>query len=70
MAEKISYEKAYAELQEIIRKVEEDQPGIDELTQLMKRAATLIASCKSKLRETETELLQAFDEPKSDENNS
>ncbi len=55
-----SYEKAMAELQEIIQALQEEAVNIDELSTKVKRAAELIKFCKQKLRATESELNDLF----------
>ncbi|MBI1183335.1 exodeoxyribonuclease VII small subunit [bacterium] len=62
---KLTYEKAQLELQEILKVLEFEQPGIDELNKKLKRAAELIKYCKQKLRETQTsvdEIIDSIDE--------
>lgn len=59
---KISYQDAIQELEEIVNAIEEDSLDIDELSDEVKRALTLIDHCRSKLRSTEESIQQAFDE--------
>ncbi len=56
MAEKFSYEKAKAELEEILSELENGETGIDTLARHVKRASELIRLCREKLRATETEI--------------
>ena len=56
MQENINYEKAVAELEEIARKMENDQLDIDSLTLQLKRAQQLIRLCKDKLTKTDEEI--------------
>jgi exodeoxyribonuclease VII small subunit len=58
----MNYEKAYQELQGIVQELQNGQIGIDDLSTKIKRAAELIQFCKEKLRNSETELQQLFDE--------
>ena len=58
----MNYEKAYQELQGIVQALQNGQIGIDDLSTKIKRAAELIQFCKEKLRNSETELQQLFDE--------
>ncbi len=51
-----SYDAALAELQEIVRNLESDDSGIDQLAEQVKRASELLAFCRAKLRQTETEI--------------
>ena len=59
--EKLSYSKALAELEEIVGKMEDNKYEIDELTEKVKRVATLVKFCKEKLRETGNEVQKIFD---------
>lgn len=60
--ENISYEKALSELQTIVNALENGEIGIDELSQQIERAATLIRFCQEKLRGTEEQINSLFDE--------
>lgn len=53
----ITYDEALAELQQIVSDMEDEQISIDHLSDKVRRAAELIASCRAKLRQTE-ELLE------------
>ena len=62
----INYSEAFAELQKIVSDMEEGEIGIDELSEKVKRAATLIAICKKKLHHTEEDvknILKELEEP-------
>ena len=54
--EKITYDKAYEELESILQSLESDESGIDLLANKVKRAYELITFCKEKLKLTEDEL--------------
>ena len=56
MNEELKYEEAFAQLQEIVRKMENDEYSIDELAVQLKTAQRLIKFCKDKLTKTEEEL--------------
>lgn len=57
MAEKkITYTEAFSELQEIVKKMENADISVDELTQNIERASFLIQVCRDKLTKTETEV--------------
>ncbi len=45
-----------AEIEEIVAKLEDNQLDVDELSEKVKRVSRLIAFCKSKLHDTETEV--------------
>lgn len=54
-----TYEKAYAELEEIVASLEGDDVPIDTLAEKIKSATELIQFCKTKLRSTEEEFEKA-----------
>ena len=53
---KLNYKEAMAEIEEIVAKLEDNQLYVDELSEKVKRVSCLIAFCKSKLHDTETEV--------------
>ena len=56
MAKEIKYEAVLAELQTIVRKMENDELDIDEMSVQLKRAQELIKLCKDKLTKTDEEI--------------
>jgi exodeoxyribonuclease VII small subunit len=65
MAEKITYDKAKAELEQILEELEGGEVGIDQLAKLVKRANELIKLCKDKLKATDEEvktILESFED--------
>ena len=52
----MKYEKAYAELQTIVRQMENDELDIDQMAEQLKRAQELIKTCKDKLTKTDEEI--------------
>ena len=54
--EEIKYETAFAELQSIVTKMENDELDIDQLSEQLKRAQELIKFCKDKLTKTDEEI--------------
>ena len=56
MSKDIKYEAAYAELQAIVRKMENDELDIDQMADQLKRAQELIKLCKDKLTKTDDEI--------------
>ena len=56
MSKEIKYEAALAELQTIVRKMENDELDIDEMSVQLKRAQELIKLCKDKLTKTDEEI--------------
>ena len=56
MYENPKYEEALAQLDTIVRKMEQNEYDIDELAAQLKTAQRLIKFCKDKLTKTEEEL--------------
>jgi exodeoxyribonuclease VII small subunit len=56
MKQEQKYEAAFAELQTIVRKMENDELDIDEMSEQLKRAQELIKFCKDKLSKTDEEI--------------
>jgi len=54
----INYTSAFDELQMIVKEIESGDIGVDELSEKVKRASTLIAICKEKLFRTEDDVNQ------------
>ena len=53
---KFNYKKSLEEIEQIVHKIENEEPDIDELSAMVKKAAELIRLCKSKLKDTNSEL--------------
>lgn len=61
----LSYSQALAELEKILGQLRADNSDIDTLAERTRRAATLLAECRSRLTRTEEELnriLTEFDQ--------
>ena len=58
MNQEQKYEEAFAQLQDIVRKMENDEYSIDEIAVQLKEAQRLIKFCKDKLSKTEAEIRQ------------
>ena len=56
MSKEIKYEAALAELQAIVRKMENDELDIDQMSEQLTRAQELIKLCKDKLTKTDEEI--------------
>ena len=52
----MKYEEAMRQLQEIVRKMENDELDIDQMTEQLKRAQELIKLCHDKLMKTDEEI--------------
>jgi exodeoxyribonuclease VII small subunit len=55
-AKEFSYGEAAARLEEILGKIEEGEVDIDELSGLVKEAATLATLCREKIRAAEVQV--------------
>ena len=53
---KFNYKKTLEEIETIVEKIETEEVDVDELSELVKKAASLIKQCKDKLRDTGGEL--------------
>ena len=56
MENNLTYETAYAELQQIAAEIENESVSVDVLAEKVKRASELITFCQTKLRSTEQEV--------------
>jgi len=61
MDEPIKYEEAVAQLEQIVRKMENDELDIDTLAAELKKAQELINLCKTKLTSTDEEIKKLLD---------
>ena len=52
----MKYEEAMHQLQEIVRKMENDELDIDQIAEQLKRAQELIRLCRDKLTKTDEEI--------------
>lgn len=57
-----SYAAAAAELETIVEALQSDHVDVDQLTEQVKRAKVLITYCQTRLRSTEDELKELFEE--------
>ena len=56
MTEEMKYEEAFAELQNIVRLMENDELDIDQMAEQLRRAQQLISLCRDKLTKTDEEI--------------
>ncbi|WP_420387304.1 exodeoxyribonuclease VII small subunit [Roseivirga sp.] len=61
MSKELSYKEALTRINQIVNRIENEDPDIDELSQLVKEATALIAQCKEKLENTETEIQSSLE---------
>ena len=62
MKEELKYEAAFAELQTIVRKMENDELDIDQMADQLKRAQQLIKLCEDKLTKADAEIKKTLTE--------
>jgi exodeoxyribonuclease VII small subunit len=55
-----SYTESLARLELILSQLEEGNKSVDELSDLVKEAAELVKFCRAKLRSTESDIQEAF----------
>ena len=55
-----SFNASMAEIEEILKTIEDGEPDIDKLATKVKRASELIKLCQKKLKETEEEIDAVF----------
>ena len=60
--EEMKYEQAVRELEQIVERMENDELDIDQLSEQLKRAKTLVKFCKDKLTKTDEEIKKLFRE--------
>jgi exodeoxyribonuclease VII small subunit len=60
--QKLNYQDAFQELEEISTKIESEEIDIDQITTMVKRANQLITFCQDKLRKIENELKSSSSE--------
>lgn len=61
MAKEFKYEAAMMQLEEIVKKMENDDLDVDSLCEQLKVAQKLIKQCKDKLTKTDEEIKKILD---------
>lgn len=59
---KITYDKAFQELNQILDDIQSEEVGIDEIAKKSKRANELLKFCRDKLRTIESQVAENFEE--------
>lgn len=59
---KITYDKAFEELNQILDDIQSEDVGIDEIAKKSKRANELLKFCRDKLRTIESQVAENFEE--------
>jgi len=62
----VKYEQAFAELQTIVRRMENDELDIDQMSEQLRHAQQLIRLCKDKLTRTDEEIKKILSENPTD----
>ena len=62
--ESLTYEEAMARLEELARRMENNETGIDQLAAELKEARRLMAFCKEKLYATDEEIKKIWEKEK------
>ena len=52
----LSYKEAIAEIEDILRQIEQEEPDVDQLSEKVKRLSVLVTWCREKLHNTEEEI--------------
>ncbi len=60
MAKKLTYDKAYEELQSIVDRLQSEEISLDNLSKEVKRAAELVKYCKEKLHTIEQDIEESL----------
>jgi len=58
----LSYQKALNELESIVKKIEQNEPDVDELNDMVVRSVELVKYCKTKLKATEEQINNNLEE--------
>ncbi|MBR3089221.1 MAG: exodeoxyribonuclease VII small subunit [Prevotella sp.] len=66
MKKNFKYEEAVEQLEQIVRKMENDELDIDSLTDELRKAQELIKLCKEKLTSTDAEIKKMLEKEKTD----
>lgn len=64
MKEEVKYEDAVRQLEEIVRKMENNELDIDQLTEQLKAAQRLVKLCKDRLTKTDEEIKKILEDGK------
>ena len=65
--EKIKYDAAVAEIEEILEKIEEGDLGVDELAEKVNRVSQLLKICRDRLHATEEQINKILDNEDSEQ---
>jgi exodeoxyribonuclease VII small subunit len=60
----MTYNDAIKKLEEIVQRIENEEPDVDELSGMVKEGYELLMFCKKRLKATEEEVQEAFEKLK------
>lgn len=63
-SENLTYKEAMAQLEQIVHKIENEEPDVDELSAMVQKASELMQFCRKKLKSTEEEINQTLEKLK------
>jgi exodeoxyribonuclease VII small subunit len=61
-SENFKYKEALSKIEAIVNTIENEEPDVDELNELVQEALNLLKLCKEKLKNTESELNKTLKE--------
>lgn len=61
-----NYQEAIDQIEKILDEIENGDPNVDDLTQMVNQAFELIQKCKAKLKSSESMLNAGFDIPETE----
>lgn len=64
MSKKMTYDKAFADLNDILVSLQSEEAGLDDLAEKLQKAAELAEFCKARLRNIELEVEKLSDSEK------
>lgn len=64
MSKKMTYDKAFADLNDILVSLQSEEAGLDDLAEKLQKAAELAEFCKARLRNIEQEVEKLSDSEK------
>ncbi|MFZ5940186.1 MAG: exodeoxyribonuclease VII small subunit [Bacteroidota bacterium] len=59
--QEITYKQAVAEIEQILSRIEQEEPDVDELTAQVRRVTELLKICRGKLMKAEKDIAGIFE---------
>ena len=66
-SKEFNYQESYQKIEDIVKDLESGEMDVDELTEKVKEAISLINMCKKKLKQTESDIDTSLDKLNADE---